>query len=376
MCLLQFLLGESAKSELGDLEEEYRFRVRNRDDQSQLWFWYELVAIAGFSISKFRRPRARARAHAAVSAAFLCCLSLLLVSPQRTETPEQGGNPLEYFHPDVPVLVPVDQPSATQFKTAFRSVIRQSENPLKYVDSHGRDLVSSDEPSATPLKTVFRSVTPQSEHPLKYDPDEQGLIPIDERSARQLRSDLDSVLRRSEAANIRVRAGRSTEVVDPAAVDLKIASPAYKSLLKVIQSKLTTKYSTATIDQEVTFANGSTGNVGHGTAIFYGDNPSRIDIYVPDASTKVVGEAGTEIEQPRYMVTAHEIFGHSVCGDENCAVDKENEIRDEVGLPRRSAQPVADRWSVDINATQDLILAAAHSAPLEVLSLRPRVSIP
>src|SRR6185503_16486540 len=51
-----------------------------------------------------------------------------------------------------------------------------------------------------------------------HDPDGEDLVPTNETSAVQLRADLDKMLTRAEAANVRVEAGKNVSIIDPSAI--------------------------------------------------------------------------------------------------------------------------------------------------------------
>jgi RHS repeat-associated protein len=215
------------------------------------------------------------------------------------------------------------------------------------------------------------------ENPIKYlDPDGRDLVPTNDQSAAQLKADFEMVMHKAEMANIKVVAGKNVGIIDPGAIDLNTASRAYRGLLEVIKPGITRNYSTATAGQDVVLADGSKRNVGSGATFVSSDDPTRIDIYVPDTDApKVWGEDGrTPIKEPRFMVTAHEIFGESACGGGQCAVNAENEIRDDIGLPRRSGsdhEPLRNEIHPPLTIPPTEVNIAGSETPIPVQDYQP-----
>jgi len=122
--LYTILFSETAKNEVGDLEEEYRLRVGGENSKTaRMWFWREVFSAFYISLREFTAARALFRkarqwshprvknllivsdwpqitrqtstAHVAVSVVFVCLISALLVGP--------GGNDIgERSSPDDP----------------------------------------------------------------------------------------------------------------------------------------------------------------------------------------------------------------------------------------------------------------------------------
>jgi RHS repeat-associated protein len=184
-------------------------------------------------------------------------------------------------------------------------------------------------------------------NPLKYiDPDGEDVIPANAQSAAQLRSDLDKNLKANEAANIKVTAGQNITIINPNAIDLSKASPAYKYLLDVIKPGKTYNYNAVSQGDTIKTSDGralSWDDVRGGATIPIDTNSLKtatvIDIFVPTTDAPdVLGQNGGFVSFPRDLVSLHELEGHGRCGPGQCAVDVENELRDARNpqLPRRS----------------------------------------
>ncbi len=225
------------------------------------------------------------------------------------------------------------------------------------------------------------------ENPLKYlDPDGEDLVPTNEQSAAQLRVDLDKLMTKSEAANIKIEAGKNIAIVDSKAIDPSAASPAYQHLLEAISPGVTRNYTAVAADQTITSSNGETLNVGAGLTVWEGDPETAtvVNIYVPTTDgLKTWGTNGQPIDEPRYMVTGHEAFGHGTCGLGNCAVDIENEMRRSLGLPERSGsdhEPAPGEkqrpgnqvppTSVEVTESEPM-LTTPSVKPIETIPMRP-----
>lgn len=184
-------------------------------------------------------------------------------------------------------------------------------------------------------------------NPLKYiDPDGEDVIPVNEKSAAQLRADLDKNLRANERANVRIEAGQKVKILDSIAVDSEKASQAYKYLLEVAGPGKTYNYSAVSEGDDIRTSDGQSlawNDVRGGAAIPIDTTDLRtatvIDILVPTTDAPdVLGESGGFVPFPRNIVTVHELLGHGRCGQGQCAVDAENNLRDaqNPALPRRS----------------------------------------
>jgi RHS repeat-associated protein len=173
------------------------------------------------------------------------------------------------------------------------------------------------------------------QNPLLFlDPDGEDLVPTNPASATQLRTDLDKVLTKAEAANITVKAGQNVGIINPAAITNP--SPAYERLLLAIKPGVIREYNAVAANSVQTLKDGSTINISAGMIVY--TTPTLIEIFVPTTDgPQVWGADGiTPVDLPREIVTAHEALGHATCGTGLCAVDIENKIRVFLGLPERS----------------------------------------
>lgn len=203
--------------------------------------------------------------------------------------------------------------------------------------------------SVDPIKlTVARLYDPQRinlygycrNNPLTYlDPDGQDLILANATAHAQIRSNIDANLRASERANVRIN-GNRVELVNAGEINIATASPGYRHLAAVIESRRVIKYfglkegesATATNGDTVTYEqarNGRTQYNANGADVFVGVGGAA-DVYVNDGATFD--------SFPEDLVFGHEVYGHGQCGRGQCAVDIENELRRERNLPLRTGQ--------------------------------------
>lgn len=108
-----------------------------------------------------------------------------------------------------------------------------------------------------------------------------------------------------------------------------------------------------------------------------------IEIFVPPTDgPQVFGQDGKPIDLPRFIVTGHELLRHGSCGTGQCAVDIENTIRQDLGLPLRSGQDheslPGERpgnsiipTSTTITANPDLIPVQPITMPTNTPIMRP-----
>ncbi len=208
--------------------------------------------------------------------------------------------------------------------------------------------------SVDPIKLTFvRLHDPQRinlygycrQNPLKYfDPDGEDVVPANAQSAAQLKADLDKNLTANEAANIKVTAGQNITIINPNAIDISKASPAYAYLLDVIKPGKTYNYNAVSQGDTIKTSDGISltwDDVRGGATIPIDTNSLKtatvIDIFVPTTDAPdVLGQNGGFVSFPRDLVSLHELAGHGRCGPGQCGVDVENELRAKRGLPLRS----------------------------------------
>jgi 3D (Asp-Asp-Asp) domain-containing protein len=118
--LYTILFSETARNEVGDLEEEYRLKVREENNKTaRRWFWREVLSTVYISLREFTAGRALLRkarqwchprvsnllvvsdwpqispqtstAHVAVSVVFVCLISALLIGPGANDIGEQSS---------------------------------------------------------------------------------------------------------------------------------------------------------------------------------------------------------------------------------------------------------------------------------------------
>lgn len=177
----------------------------------------------------------------------------------------------------------------------------------------------------------------------------------DQVSAAQLETDLKAILRPAEQKNIKIQNGKLV-IIDANAVNPKTASKSYQYLLQAATSGKTFNYKAIQPNNAAQASNGDvlTWDQIRGGAAYPTDantikTAKVIDIFVPvngapDVFKKSAAKISSNNSQsydeltpfPREIVTAHELFGHGLCGEGRCAIMVENEVRKELKLPERS----------------------------------------
>jgi RHS repeat-associated protein len=213
-----------------------------------------------------------------------------------------------------------------------------------YCNKHGR--FTTTDPI---IMSVGRQVDPQQinlyvyvrNNPFKFvDVSGKDLIPADAKSANQLMDDFARRLSKSELANLKIVAGQNITIINPA---FQSNSTAYQQIVKAITANKQIIYhsippnSSVTINRHVGQQTYPWSELQPGATIPIDTNDLStakvIHIYVPESGGIYrVDGYGQLVDMPRDMVTIHEI-AHGNCGDGQCAVDIENQIRAEQTPP-------------------------------------------
>ena len=228
-------------------------------------------------------------------------------------------------------------------------------------------------------------------NPLLFvDPTGEDLILANKTAEGRGRANIDRHLRENERKNVEIQ-GNKVRLIDPKGIDLSTSSPGYKYLYELVGpgAKKTVYYYGLVPGESATgAASGVTMTYkeaqGGKAALPGGD---KADVFVPvDGGLEVLGSDGQFLGSDEYIVFGHEVYGHGLCGRGQCAVDVENELRQERGLPTRSGQ---DHESLpgerpgNMGSTNQQVIVTAPLTPIPVESpqvpattITPRPLIP
>lgn len=107
-----------------------------------------------------------------------------------------------------------------------------------------------------------------------------------------------------------------------------------------------------------------------------------VDVFVPvGGAPDSLGTNGEFIPFPEDLVFGHELFGHALCGPGQCAVDVENELREERGLVTRSGEDheslpgerAGNMGSTNQNVTVTDLGGPVETTAMPVLEIEPKM---
>jgi RHS repeat-associated protein len=266
-----------------------------------------------------------------------------------------------------------------------------------YVSTQGR--FSSVDPV---MLTAARLYDPQRinlysycrNNPLVFiDPTGRDLILGNKTAETRVRANIDANLRENERKNIEIQ-GNKVRLIDPSAIDVSKASPGYKYLSQLVgpnSQKTVHYYALAPGETATGAATGMTFTyeTAAGGKAAYVEGTNVADVFLPiGQGPDILGVDGNFIESYEYTSFGHEAFGHGLCGPGQCAVDVENELRRERGLPLRSGRDHeslpgeregnmgSSNEKITVEAPLTPISQPPLSAPATTVLPRPLIPVP
>jgi RHS repeat-associated protein len=270
----------------------------------------------------------------------------------------------------------------------FTSKERDIETGLDYFGARYYSRIQGRFTGVDPIKlTTGRLLDPQRlnlyeycrNNPLKYiDPDGEDLVLANAAARARARQVLAPGLTAAERRNIRISRNMVT-LLNPRAIDMESASPAYRYLSQVIGSDTKFQYYAVGPGQTLTTTDGITlsyKDVIRAGGLATGEPGDAVrNVIIPiggaDPLKGLPAGSGNMTPDPEDVILAHELFGH---GLDNDAVEVENEYRRtrNPALPERSGED--HQYDTTVTGTPEVLDTDATPMATEI-PMRPLVPL-